>query len=71
MWKYGSSLDGLHAHNGYPSSSNMSGRWVNASVAGCHLRDDFAGRTLFAFDSVRVSNVSYAGGFAHGHITLA
>ena len=71
MWKYGSSWDGLHAPNGYPSSSNMSGRWVNASVAGCCLRYADAGRTLAASYSVRVSAVSYAGGFAHGHITLA
>ena len=71
MWKYGYSGDGLHAPNGYPNQSNLSGRWVNASVAGCPLRNGFAGRTLSARDSVRYGNGYYAGGFAHGHITLA
>ena len=70
MWKGGSSYSGLHAPSGYPSLSNMSGRWVNASVAGCALRDGRAGRTLFADFSVRISPDRYAGGFSHGHITL-
>ncbi len=71
IWKSGSSWDGLHATNGYPSSSNMSGRWVNASVAGCCLADGYAGRTLAANSSVRSGSDRYAGGFSHGHITLA
>ena len=71
MWKYGSSWDGLHATNGYPNQSNLSGRWVNTSVAGCNLNNDSAGRTLLASFSVRCGYDDYAGGFAHGHITLA
>ena len=71
MWKNGSSWNGLHAPSGYPNKSNMSGRWVNASVAGCCLSNGIAGRTLYANNSVRYGIDSYAGGFAHGHITLA
>ena len=71
MLKYGSSWGGLHAPNGYPSSSNLSGRWVNASVAGCDLSFGIAGRTLVAYHSVRFSLDNFAGGFSHGHITLA
>ena len=72
MLKYESSWDGLHAPSGYPNKSYMSGRWVNASVAGCDLRyDGSAGRTLNAGGSVRDSSGRYAGGFSHGHITLA
>ena len=70
MWKYGSSWDGLHAPSGYPNKSNMSGRWVNASVAGCDLYSAVAGRTLSSDSSVRVGYDSFAGGFSHGHITL-
>ena len=71
MWKNkGSSFGGLHAPNGYPKQSNMSGRWVNASAAGCHLNRDFAGRTFGADNSVRDVHDFYAGGFSHGHITL-
>ena len=69
MWNYGYSWDGLHGGN--LASSNMSGRWVNASVAGCGLGDDVVGRSLAANGSVRGGSDSYAGGFAHGHITLA
>ena len=71
MWKYGSSWDGLHTPNGYPSSSNLSGRWVNASVAGCALYSGYYWRTLYAVASVRRGRDIYAGGFSHGHITLA
>ena len=71
MWKHGSSGHGLHAPNYYPSNSNLSGRWVNASVAGCRLPYGRAGRTLDAHSSVRDGNDAFAGGFAHGHITLA
>ena len=71
MWKYGSSVNGLHIPNGYPNKSNMSGRWVNGSVAGCCLADAYAGRTFAANSSVRRGNDRYAGGFSHGHITLA
>ncbi len=70
MWKYGSSWDGLNAPNGYPSQSNKSGRWVNASVAGCGLDSVAAGCTLNANASVRIGVDHYAGGFAHGHISL-
>ena len=66
MWKGGSG-GGL---NGNPSQSNKSGRWVNASVAGCHLGRDVAGRTLAADVSVRANSSNFAGGFAHGHISL-
>ena len=71
IWKGGSSWDGLHGGN--PPRSNMSGRWVNASVAGCALNIDAAGRgrSLNADRSVRSGIDIYAGGFAHGHITLA
>ena len=69
MWKNGSSWDGLHGGN--LASSNMSGRLVNASVAGCFLYNGYVGRTLAADFSVRFVSDSYAGGFAHGHITLA
>ena len=68
MWKNGSSWDGLHGGN--LASSNMSGRLVNASAAGCHLEHDCAGRTFFVYCSVRHGFDAYAGGFAHGHITL-
>ena len=71
IWKNGGSWDGLHTPSGYPNESNMSGRWVNASVAGCHLNRGTAGRTLVAGNSVRFDDDAYAGGFAHGHITLA
>ena len=71
IWKYGSSVNGLHIPNGYPNKSNMSGRWVNGSVAGCCLADAYAGRTFAANSSVRRGNERYAGGFSHGHITLA
>ena len=71
IWKNGGSWDGLHIPNGYPSSSKMSGRWVNVSLAGCNLFRDVAGRTLRAENSVRFGDDAYAGGFAHGHITLA
>ena len=72
IWKNnGSSFGGLHAPNGHPNQSNMSGRWVNASAAGCHLNRDFAGRTFGADNSVRDVHDFYAGGFSHGHITLA
>ena len=70
IWKNGLSLDGLHAPNNYPSNSKLSGRWVNASVAGCCLADTYAGRTLAANSSVRRGDDRYAGGFSHGHITL-
>ena len=71
MWADGSSWAGLHAPNGYPNQSNLSGRWVNSSVAGCNLYNDNAGRTLDANLSVRYGFDNYAGGFSHGHITLA
>ena len=71
IWKFGSSVNGLHIPNGYPNKSNMSGRWVNGSVAGCCLADAYAGRTFAANSSVRRGNDRYAGGFSHGHITLA
>ena len=71
MWKYGSSWNGLHTPSGYPNKSNMSGRWVNASAAGCGLDYVGAGRALFAGVSVRRGADCSAGGFAHGHITLA
>ena len=51
-------------------SNNLSGRWVNASVAGCDLSDSNAGRTLSDIHSVRHSNGDFACGFSHGHITL-
>ena len=70
MWKSGSSWDGLHAPSGWPNKSNLSGRWVNASVAGCDLHNVDAGRSLRADDSVRCGYDYYAGGFSHGHITL-
>lgn len=69
MWKDNASWDGLHSEN--PASSNMSGRWVNASVAGCCLILAYAGRSLIANRSVRAGDYAdYAGGFAHGHISL-
>ena len=71
MLKIGISWDGLHAPNGRPNQSKLSGRWVNASVASCDLYDDDAGRALFANCSVRSGFDHYAGGFSHGHITLA
>ena len=49
----------------------MSGRWVNGSIAGCCLADTYAGRTFAANSSVRKGDERYAGGFSHGHITLA
>ena len=58
-------------HGAYPNRSYMSGRWVNVSLAGCNLFRDAAGRTLRAENSVRSGDDSHAGGFAHGHITLA
>ena len=70
MLKDGISWDGLNAPNGYPRQSNKSGRWVNASVAGCALSSLIAGRTLDAGSSVRHGDVRFAGGFAHGHISL-
>ena len=69
MFKDCVSWGGLHGP--YPNLSNLSGRWVNASVAGCSLYFGLASRTLDASRSVRISYVGYAGGFAHGHITLA
>ena len=69
IWKYGTSWDGLHGGN--PGSSNLSGRWVNASVAGCALYSGYYWRTLYAVASVRRGRDVYAGGFSHGHITLA
>ena len=69
IWKNGRSYGGLHGGNLY--SSNMSGRLVNGSVAGCRLNSDSAGRTLSASSSVRYGHDRCAGGFAHGHITLA
>ena len=71
IWKDGASWSGLHAPNGYPNKSNMSGRWVNGSIAGCCLADTYAGRTFAANSSVRKGDERYAGGFSHGHITLA
>ena len=71
MWKFGSSFYGLHTPNGYPNSSNLSGRWVNASAAGCALFIEPAGRSLACAYSVRYDDDDCAGGFAHGHITLA
>ena len=68
IWKYGSSGNGLHSN--YPNQSNLSGRWVNGSVAGCCLADTYAGRTLAANSSVRRGDNRYACGFSHGHITL-
>ena len=68
MCKYGTSHGGLHG--GYPNKSNLSGRWINASVASCNLDDSAAGRTLDAYHSVRFGDGYYAGGFSHGHITL-
>ena len=68
IWKYGSSWDGLHG--GGPGSSNLSGRWVNASVAGCALYSGYYWRSLYAVASVRRGRDIYAGGFSHGHITL-
>ena len=68
IWKDGASYDGLHSN--YPNQSNLSGRWVNGSVAGCSLYYDVVGRTLFAIDSVRVGYDDAAGGFSHGHITI-
>ena len=58
-------------HGAFPNRSNLSGRWVNVSLAGCNLLRDVAGRTLRAENSVRSGDDSHAGGFAHGHITLA
>ena len=71
MQKFGLSFNGLHVFDGWPNNSNLSGRWVNASVAGCNLYNDDAGRSLFANFSVRSGFDHYAGGFSHGHITLA
>lgn len=71
MWKSGYSGDCLHARNGYPNQSNLNGRWVNASVAGCSLEYVAACRSLAANFSVRFGSNTYAGGFSHGHITLA
>lgn len=68
IWKYGSSWDSLHGGN--LASYNMSGRLVNASVAGCALYSGYAWRTLYAVASVRRGRDVYAGGFSHGHITL-
>ena len=69
MFKDCVSWGGLHG--AYPNRSYMSGRWVNVSLAGCNLFRDVAGRTLRAENSVRSGDDSNAGGFAHGHITLA
>ena len=66
--KNGSSLGGLHGS--YPNQSNLSGRWVNSSMASCSLYYPLACRTLFARDSVRVGYNDAASGFSHGHITL-
>ena len=71
IWKGGSSWDAINTHGGYPNQSNTSGRWVNASAAGCSLYADSAGRTFIARRSVRSGEDDTAGGFAHGHITLA
>ena len=71
IWKDGTSRSGLHVSNGHTSSSNMSGRWVNASVAGGCLFYNDASRALYASDSVRRGYGYSAGGFSHGHITLA
>ena len=69
MFKGCVSWGGLHG--AYPNRSYMSGRWVNVSLAGCNLFRDVAGRSLRAENSVRGGDDSNAGGFAHGHITLA
>ena len=71
MWKNGYSGDCLHARYGWPNQSNLSGRWVNASVAGCSLEYVAACRSLYANFSVRHGSNTFAGGFSHGHITLA
>ena len=70
MWKDGTSWSGLHVSNGYTNRTNLSGRWVNASLAGCSLNNGFASRTHHDSDSVRNGHLYFAGGFSHGHITL-
>ena len=69
--KEGKSYDGLYTQGiRYIYESNMSGRWVNASAAGCDLYFDYASRMLLAGESVRCGANDYACGFSHGHITL-